>query len=199
MDGLDPLLETMLVVANSFANVQTVSTARLLTNATGLSVAFPGFVNGAVSTGDLFLHAGLDNATEDFFRNTYKPTIDYAATELFGAAGKLISSHSTELAPLTDMIKVLTDIGPGLVPSEAIADTAREYRMRLERLFAGPPDRRAVNVRVILDSLPGVAAPVEAVGGLPPTDGALPPDGAAPPVAPPLPAEAAPPTDGGPR
>lgn len=203
VDGLDPLLETMLVVANSFANVQTVSTARLLTNATGLSVAFPGFVNGAVSTGDLFLHAGLDNATEDFFRNTYKPTIDYAASDLFGAAGKLISSHSTELAPLTDMIKVLTDIGPGLVPSEAIANTAREYRMRLERLFAGPPDRRAVNVRVILDSLPGVAAPLEAVGGLPPTNGVPPPDGAAPleeaPPAPHLPAEAAAPADGGPR
>ena len=49
----------------------------------------------------------------------------------------------------------------------AIADTARELRMRLERLFSGPPDQRAVNVRVILDSLPGVAAPIDAVGGAP--------------------------------
>ncbi|EHB58515.1 Mammalian cell entry related domain protein [Mycolicibacterium rhodesiae JS60] len=167
MDGLDPLLETMLVVANSFANVQTVSTATLLTNATGISVAFPGFVNGAVNAGDLFLHGGLDGASEDFFQNTYKPTIDFAATELFGAAGKLVTSHSTELAPLTNMIKILTDIGPGLVPSDAIADTAREYRTRLERLFGGPPGRRAVNVRVILDSLPGVAAPIQEVGAMP--------------------------------
>jgi len=166
-DGLDPLLETMLVVSNSLANVQAVSTARLLTNATGISVAFPGFVNGATNLGDNLVHAGLDDATDDFFLHTYKPTIDLAATGLFGAAGKLISSHSTDLAPLTDLIKTLTDIGPGLIPSDAIADTARELRERLERLFSGPPDRRAVNVRVILDMLPGVQAPIDAVGGAP--------------------------------
>jgi hypothetical protein len=166
-DGLDPLLETMLVVSNSLANVQTVSTARLLTNATGISVAFPGFVNGATNLGDNLVHAGLDDATDDFFLHTYKPTIDLAATGLFGAAGKLISSHSTDLAPLTDLIKTLTDIGRGLIPSDAIADTARELRERLERLFSGPPDRRAVNVRVILDMLPGVQAPIDAVGGAP--------------------------------
>jgi hypothetical protein len=166
-DGLDPLLETMLVVSNSLANVQTVSTAQLLTNATGISVAFPGFVNSTTSLGDHFVHASLDNVTEDFFQNTYKPTIDITSTGLFGAVGNLVTTHSTDLAPLTDMIKVLTDVAPGLVPPDAIADTARELRMRLERLFAGTPDQRAVNVRVILDSLPGVAAPINAVGGAP--------------------------------
>lgn len=164
-ESLDPLLETMLVVSGRVANVQTVSTATLLTNATGISVAFPGFVNATTSTGDHFQHASLDNATEDYFRNIYKPTIDFTATDLFGAAGALLSTHSTDLAPMTDLIKVLTDVAPGLVPPDAIADTARELRTRLERLFAGPRDRRAVNVRVVLDSLPGVAAPIDAVGG----------------------------------
>lgn len=170
LDGLDPLLETMLVVANTVAKVQTVSTERLMANATGISAAFPGFVDAAIKTGDNFLHGALDGATEDFFVNTYKPTIKLASTDLFGAAGRLVGSHSTDLAPLTDMIKILTDIAPGLVPPDAIADTAREYRERLQRLFAGPPDRRAVNVRVILDSLPGVAAPLDAVGAVPPPD-----------------------------
>ncbi len=168
LDGLDPLLETMLVVANSVAKVQTVSTEQLMTNATGISAAFPGFVDAAVKTGDQFLHGSLDGATEDFWQNTFRPTIKLASTDLFGAAGQLVGSHSTDLAPLTDMIKTLTDIAPGLVPPDAIADTAREYRERLQRLFAGPPDRRAVNVRVILDSLPGVAAPLDAVGAAPP-------------------------------
>lgn len=189
IDGLDPLLETMLVVANSFADVQTVSTERLLANATGLSVAFPGFVLGAVDAGDKYLHSSLDGVGEEYFRNIHLPSIDFVATDLFGAAGKLVTSHSSELAPLTDMIKILTDIVPGLVPSDAIADTAREYRMRLERLFAGPPDRRAVNVRVILDSLPGVAAPLQAAGAMPPAPpiqhgpaegGGDPPEGGAP-------------------
>jgi hypothetical protein len=166
-DGLNPLLETMLVVTNSLAKVQTVSTAQLLTNTTGISVAFPGFIDAAMSTGDYFIHASLDNVTEDFFQNTYKPTIELASTDLFGALGKLVGSRSTDLAPLTDMIKILTDIGPGLIPSDAIADTTRELRMRLERLYTGPSDQRAVNVRVILDTLPGVAAPIDPLGAAP--------------------------------
>jgi len=164
-DGLDPLLETVLVVSTSLAKVQKVSTAQLLTNATGISVAFPGFVNAATDLGDNFVHASLDNVTEDFFQNTYKPTIAITSTGLFGAVGTLVGKHSTDLAPLTDMIKVLTDVAPGLVPADDIAETAFELRTRLQRLFAGPPDRRAVNVRVVLDSLPGVAAPIEAVAG----------------------------------
>ena len=166
-DGLDPLLETMLVVSTSVANVQNVSTAQLLTNTTGISVAFPGFVNAMMSTGNYFVHATLDNVTEDFYKNTYTPTITLANTDLFAAIGRLEASHSTELAPLTDMIKVLTDVAPGLVPPDAIADTARELRRRLEKLFAGSPNQRAINFRVVLDSLPGVAAPINAVGGTP--------------------------------
>ena len=168
VDGLDPLLETMLVVADTVAKVQTVSTETLMANATGISVAFPGFVDASIKSGDNYLHGALDGATEDFFMNTYKPTIDLASTDLFGAAGRLVGSHSTDLAPLTNMIKILTDVAPGVIPPDAIADTAREYRERLQRLFAGPPDRRAVNVRVILDTLPGMAAPLEAVGAVPP-------------------------------
>lgn len=167
IDGLDPLLETMLVVANSVANVQTVSTAQLLTNATGISVAFPGFIDAATKTGDDYLHGGLDGATEDYYRNTYSPTVELASTDLFGAAGKLVGSHSEDLAPLTNMIKVLTDVAPGVIPSDEIAGTATELRTRLERLFSGPPERRAVNVRIILDSLPGVAAPIDAIGASP--------------------------------
>ena len=166
-DGLDPLLETMLVVSTSVANVQKVSTAQLLTNTTGVSVAFPGFVNGLMSTGDYFVHATLDNVTEDFYKNTYTPTVTLANTDLFAAFGRLEASHSTDLAPMTDMIKMLTDVVPGLVPPDAIADTARELRTRLEKLFAGSPNQRAINFRVVLDSLPGVAAPINAVGGTP--------------------------------
>ncbi|MCV7250092.1 Mammalian cell entry related domain protein [Mycobacterium koreense] len=166
-DSLTPLLETMLVVSETLARVQNVSTAQLLTNATGISVAFPGLVDALVTLGDHYVHASLDNVTEDFFVNTFTPTIDLTANSLFGAAGKLVSSHSTELAPVTDLIKRFSDIAPGLVPSDEIADTARDLRVRLERLFAGPPDRRAVNVRVILDVLPAVAATADAVGGTP--------------------------------
>lgn len=165
-DSLDPLLETMLVMSNSLAKVQTVSTARLLTNTAGISVALPGLTHATMSTGNLFVHAGeLGTVSEEYYAHTYRASIEDIATGLFGALGKLLGSHPTDLYPATNLLKVLTDTAPGLVPSDAIADTLRELRTRLEKLFAGPPDRRAVNVRVILDSLPGVAAPIGAMGG----------------------------------
>ena len=40
-DALDPLIETAFIATNAVAQVQTVSTMQLLTNATGLSVVFP--------------------------------------------------------------------------------------------------------------------------------------------------------------
>jgi hypothetical protein len=166
LDGLSPLLETVLVVSESLANVQTVSTARLLTNATGISVAFPGFVDSSVNlaNGTRRMFDDVSPEENDAVVNT---TIDYAVSAIFGAAGHLLGSNSTNLNPLTDMIKVLTDAVPGLVPAQDVSATATELRLRLERLFSGSPDRRAVNVRVILDNLPGVAAPLAAEGVTP--------------------------------
>jgi hypothetical protein len=165
-DSLDPLVETLFVVTNALTDVQTVSTARLLTNATGLSVAFPGFVYGAALAGD-GLRKPLDGFTYEWWNLILGPTLVGVSDHFFGAIGKLLTSHSTELVVATDLIKLLTDVVPGVVPPDAIADTARELRMRMERLYSGPPDRRAVNVRVVLDSLPGVAAPIAAMGGTP--------------------------------
>ena len=167
-DGLDPLLETVLIVSDSLANVQTVSTAQLLTNATGISVAFPGFAHAVTDFGDNVINAGgLDTVSQDYYDKIFTGSLDLVANNLFGAVGRLVGSHSTELAPFIDVVKAFTDIVPGLVPPDDVADTARELRLRLERLFGGPPDRRAVDVRVILDSLPGIAAPIDAVGGTP--------------------------------
>jgi hypothetical protein len=165
-DSLNPLVETLFVVTNALTDVQTVSTARLLTNATGLSVAFPGFVYGATLTGD-GLRKPLDGFTYEWWNLILSPTLAAVSDHFFGAIGKLLTSHSTELVVATDLIKLLSDVVPGVVPPDAIADTARELRMRMERLYSGPPDRRAVNVRVVLDSLPGVAAPIAAMGGTP--------------------------------
>ena len=165
-DGLDPLIETVLFASETLAHVQTVSTARLLTNTTGISVAFPGFISAATNLGES-VHQPLTGHSKDWYDNLVGPTIDLVSSHFFGAVGHLESSHSTDLAPLTDMVKTLTDVVPGILPPDSIADTARELRTLLERIFSGPPDRRAVNVRVVLDSLPGVAAPLAAIGGAP--------------------------------
>lgn len=40
-----------------------------------------------------------------------------------------------------------------------------ELRTRLEKMYAGTPEQRALQVRILLDSMPGVAAPLAAAGG----------------------------------
>lgn len=174
LDGLNPLLETMLTVADAVNKVQTVSTAQLLTNATGLSIAFPAFVDAATHAGDEFDNSGLvvfdhtgGEVTPDFWKQHYLPTVQLAAHGLFGAVGKLESSHVEELLPATEMVKMLTDTVPGLVRPTDIADTLVELRTRFEKLYGGTPEQRAVQVHIVLDSLPGVAAPLDAMGATP--------------------------------
>ncbi len=44
-------------------------------------------------------------------------------------------------------------------------DTLVELRTRFERLYAGSPEQRALQVHIVLDQIPGVQAPVSALGG----------------------------------
>jgi hypothetical protein len=174
VDGLNPLIETMLIVTEAVDNVQTVSTAQLLTNATGLSVAFPGFVDAATDTGDRFDRAGLvefehtgGEVTQEFWTEHYLPTVELAAFGLFAAVGRLESSHVDDLLPAVDIVKILSDTVPGLVRPPDISQTLVELRRRFESMYGGTPEQRAMQVHIVLDSLPGVAAPMAAMGAIP--------------------------------
>ncbi|MEZ0365016.1 MlaD family protein [Mycobacterium sp. pUA109] len=165
-DSLDPLLETMVIVSGSLANVQTVSTAQLLRNTTGISVALPGFINAASNLLEN-VHKPYNGRPYEWYDNLLDPTLQTVSSSFFGAIGKLLYSHGPELTDVTNLIKTMADVVPGLVPADSVADTARELRTRVERLYSGPPERPGVNARVVLDSLPGVAAPLAAMGGTP--------------------------------
>lgn len=171
-DALNPLIETMVMAAKAVTAVQTVSTEQLLTNTTALSVVFPAFAGAATGLGNEFTNAGLvyfdhsgEFLSEDFWLNRYTATIELSSTGLFQAVGELETSHIDELIPAVGLVKLLTDVVPGLVRPEGIADTLVELRTRLEKLYAGTPDQRALQVHVVLDNLPGVAAPLGVMGG----------------------------------
>jgi hypothetical protein len=170
-DALNPLIETMLTAANAVARVQTVSTKRLLLNTTGLSVVFPAFLNSLVQAGDdfihedNFLHIGTEEAPEDLWVKHAIPMADAATNSLFGAVGRLVKSHSDDLKPVTDIVKALFDVVPPLIRPEQTAQMLVEMRTRFEKMYGGTPEQRALRVRIVLDSLPGLAAPINAVGG----------------------------------
>jgi hypothetical protein len=198
-DGLNPLLETALIVGTSVADVQTVSTARLLRNTAGISVAFPGFVDALVSAGNNFVHtwygdvdpfgkddnANLHNyfypaldargkhiidennhylqdnkATDLFMDKSMRPFYNAAITDLFAPLGYLESSHINDLMPILESVRTLADAVPKIISPDSFAATITELRQRFERMYAGSGDERALQVRITLDRLPGVAAPL---------------------------------------
>lgn len=189
-DGLNPLIETMLIAADAVANVQTVSTEQLLRNATGVSVAFPQFLAAATAAGYAFnqgsgfvvfntsAEGALPNQdyvdvaarpgqphTQEYWEKRSMATLDLIANSFFGALGKVLSSHPSDLIPAVELVKTLTDVVPGLVTPENIASDLVELRTRFEKLYAGSPEQRALQVHIVLDNLPGVAAPINAMGG----------------------------------
>jgi hypothetical protein len=194
-DGLNPLFETAVTVTQALADVQTVPTEQLLANTSSIAGAFPEYIDSAIEAstritdygyypGQTFPPAStsvaklqypylegvqvpnLADRTDDDFQKTDIAFIKVAADGLFAAVGKLLYSHVDDLFPLITGIKALTDATPPLLRPADIAQKLAELRSRFEKLYAGNGDQRAVSVRILLDSLPGVAAPLGiAVGG----------------------------------
>ncbi|MCV7431597.1 MlaD family protein [Mycolicibacterium bacteremicum] len=187
-DGLTPLVETMVVVAEAVTDVQTVTTEQLLRHAAGVSVAVPGLVKGISDAGwAINQRAGFATAevtaresllnheqipvlgeplSAEYWDTRARPTFEVIAGKFFGAVGTLVSSHSTDLAPAVSIVKTLTDTVPGLVAPEDIGASLTELRSRFEKMYAGSPEQRALQVHIMLDNLPGVAAPINAMGGV---------------------------------
>lgn len=188
-DGLNPLIEAMLIAADSVDKVQTVSTERLLRNTTGISVVFPAFTDAATAAGHGFNQGSSattfkvsseqtlpgqelaavigEPVSEEYWSQRVIPTLEVVANSLFGAVGKLESSHATDLLPAIKLTQSLTDTVPALLTPVGINDTLVELRSRFENLYAGSPEQRAMQVEIVLDQIPGVQAPVNAFGGAP--------------------------------
>lgn len=195
-DGLNPLFETAISVTQAVADVQTVPTEHLLANTTSIAAAFPEFNDVAIEStrrlidysyypGQTFPPAAtiarpitppflegvtvpnLADVSEEFFQTVTTEFSRTASQGLFAAVGKLLGSHVDDLVPMISGIKALTDTTPPLLRPGDIAQKLAELRSRFETLYAGNGEQRAVSVRVVLDSLPGVAAPLGIVVGGP--------------------------------
>jgi hypothetical protein len=182
-------------VTQALADVQTVPTEQLLANTSSIAAAVPEYTDAAIEAStritDFKYHPGqtfplasttvtkthypflegvhvpnLADETEDHFQKVDIAFIQLAADGLFGAVGKLLYSHVDDLFPLITGIKALTDVTPPLLRPSDIAQKLAELRSRFEKLYAGNGDQHAISVRILLDSLPGVAAPLGiSVGG----------------------------------
>lgn len=102
----------------------------------------------------------IGDLSPEYFHDHWKVTLDLIQNGLFAAVGKLVGSHVDDLIPLIAGVKAITDAGPVLLRPEDVAQKLAELRDRFQKLYEGNGDQRAVNVRIVLDSLPGVAAPL---------------------------------------
>ncbi|MCX2930581.1 mammalian cell entry protein [Mycobacterium sp. CVI_P3] len=188
-DGLNPLFETAAKVTRAAAAIQTVPTEQLLTNAASIVGAFPEFTDSALEatrrTTDFSYYPGLTcpppqtvsqritypylectkvenlaDESEEYFQAAPVAFAKIASDGLFAAVGQLERSHVDDLYGLIAGIKAITDVTPPLLRPQDLAQKLAELRSRFERLYAGNGDQRAISVRVVLDSLPGIAAPI---------------------------------------
>jgi hypothetical protein len=162
-DGLNPLIETVLIATHAVADVQTVPTARMLTNTTGVAVAFPTFTDAMLGAGE-DLTAAPRRYGDEQWRSGVQEAYRVGSTELFGGFGRLESNYVDDLLPAIDGVKALTDPVPALLRPDDFANTLVRLRTRLQKMFAGNGEQRALQVKIVLDSLPGVAAPLAAMG-----------------------------------
>ncbi|MEW5810374.1 MAG: Mammalian cell entry related domain protein [Actinomycetota bacterium] len=171
-DGLNPLIETVFIATGAVAEVQSVPVSRLVTNTAGVAVAFPSMIEALVKGGDDISHAdnnwmreGAGDLSEEQWQRDFVPTYEQIVNGIFGSIGKLEASHISDLLPLVNGIQTITDAGPPLLRPEGLGDMLVELRTRFQRLYGGTPEQRALQVKIVLDNLPGIAAPINALGG----------------------------------
>jgi hypothetical protein len=93
--------------------------------------------------------------------------LNIAKTDLFLRVGYLEGSHINELFPVLESVRTLADAVPKILSPDSFAYTITEMRRRLERMYEGSGDQRALQVRLVLDRVPGVAAPLGLAGARP--------------------------------
>lgn len=188
-DGLNPLFESLVTMSRAVEAVQTEPTEEQTQRLASALTAVPPFANELVISlrriHDFSYYPGqvrgpsasssqpivapyltdvsapsLGDLSEDYFQKHFIDTLNPIQNGLFKAIGTLVASHVDDLSPLISGLKAMTDTVPVLLRPRDVAQKLAELRDRFERLYAGNGDQHAVSVRLLLDSLPGVAAPM---------------------------------------
>ena len=163
----------------------------MLRNTTGVSVAFPATLDALTSAGYNYDHNSsfvkfLQNAdgslpgqdyvnlspaigqaqSEDYWKKRSIDTLDLIAAKFFGKIGHLLASHPSDLLPAIELIKTLTDVVPGLItPDKCRPRTWWSCELDSKGSTPDRPNSGQSRCTIVLDKLPGVAAPVAAIGG----------------------------------
>lgn len=165
-NGLAPLIQTGVIVADNVARTQQQLPATLIHRVNNVLDSFPGFTEqtmiglyaitespyNKLPDGSRGVNEGFHTLTDD--------SLTVAANDLFGKAGALLASHGTELTPLVTIIKYLTDPLPAAIGGGATVAKARAALAGLESSFTGTDQQKTLQLRIVLDSMPAMAGPL---------------------------------------
>ncbi|MGU3498638.1 Mammalian cell entry related domain protein [Mycobacterium sp. C31M] len=110
-----------------------------------------------------YYHSAMDELAANPDKVVYGRMREYfkgARQDLFSLFGDLEGEHMFDLFPVVNQVQVMADVVPRLVNPTDLGDKLGELRSRLERMYEGSGEQRALQVRIVLDQLPGVSAPL---------------------------------------
>jgi hypothetical protein len=170
-NGLTPLLRAGLVFADQIAKTQRALPSEVIGDANEILDVLPSFLGQTVDAG-YTIYQGKYNRQPDGSIGVDTKTLDMSSAglelssgALFAAVGKLLKSHSTELIPAVEIVRLYADTVPGMVSLGATGPRMNAAVDRLITVFGGTAQRPSLRLRLVLDDLPAVAAPL-ALGGL---------------------------------
>ena len=168
-DGLTPLIQTGVVFADEIARTQRAFPSVLLGYFDPILDWLPGFDQRFIDAlYEIFRSKynlrpdGSFGISEQFFAQS-AAGLDLSAHQMFGAAGHLLASHPTELLPLIDAVTALSDAAPALTDNGRLTEKLRALIGRTDKAFSGPAGAKTLNLRVVVDGLPALAAPLGVV------------------------------------
>ncbi|MFC8529236.1 hypothetical protein [Nocardia sp. NPDC057227] len=165
-----PLIESGIVFADRVAATQQDLPSDQLRAVNDILAVLPAFSAEAIDSLDRAFYSDYNRrpdgsiGVDDAFIDYTDGGLALAANSLFGKAGALLASHGTEITPVTLLVKALTDALPQMLDGGAAPAKLRALIDRYDAAFTGPDGSKTLNLRLVLDDLPMLAAPMALTG-----------------------------------
>ncbi|MGW0039432.1 MlaD family protein [Gordonia sp. NPDC003376] len=169
-NGLAPLIETGVIVTDKIARTQQNLPSTLLHRMNDVLDEFPAFNRQtmiglyAITESPYNTLPDGSRGVDEAFHDLTDDSLTVASDDLFGKAGALLASHGTELTPLVTLIQYLMEPLPGALGGGATVVKTRQAIAGLQGAFTGTDRQKTLQLRVVLDSMPAFAGPLQKMG-----------------------------------
>lgn len=170
--AVTPLIETSVTVADRIAATQRNLPSELLVKFDDILAEMPEFNRElidmlfAVYRNESYnVRADGSFGTDLELMDMTNRGLDLSSSQLFTLAGRLLASHQSELLPLTQILTEASDLVPhflvdGVSPSR-LSTVIEQY----ESAFASNGSQKVLNVDIVMNSFPFLAAPLSMTDG----------------------------------